>query len=99
MSLKKRLREVERKFRPPASGRPAPHICVVYVDSKAPCLNPGPIKWGTVPGVVEIFERGPDESESDFIGRLQEHLPAEEAETGYSVTIHAESMKPELRAS
>jgi hypothetical protein len=99
MSLKKRLREVERKFRPPASGPLAPHIWVVYVDSKAPCLNPGPIKWGTVPGVVEIFERGPDESESDFIDRLQEHLPADEPKTGYSVTIHAESMKPELPAS
>jgi hypothetical protein len=99
MSLKKRLSEVERKFRPPASGLLAPRICVVWVDSKAPCLNPGPIKWGTVPGVAEIFERGLDESESDFIDRLQQHLPAEETKTGYSVTIHAESMKPELPAS
>lgn len=98
MSLKKRLRVVERKFRPPASGLVTPHICLVYVDSMAPCLNPGPIKWGTVPGVVEIFERNSDESERDFIDRLKQHLPAEEAEMGYSVTIHAESMKPQLPA-
>ena len=72
----------------------------MLLDSRAPCLNPGPIKWGTVPGVAEIFERGPEESQNDFVHRLMDARPNVEHPPGYidHVTIHAETMKPELPA-
>jgi len=98
MKFRSRLRAlerlVERRFGITPGLKP-PRICTVYVDSKAPSLNPGPIRWGSVDGMAEIFERGPDESEDAFIGRLQQHLPDGQPRGGYSVTIHAESMKPE----
>jgi hypothetical protein len=74
-----------------------PDICMVAVNSRAPCLNPGPIKWGTVPGVAEIFERGPDESEKDFIDRLARRAPKLRGPFASlsKITIHAETLKPE----
>jgi len=78
---------------------PAPPLIVtVLVDSAAPCLEPGPIKWGTVLGVQTIFERGADESESDFVDRLAALAPIEKTPfcESCTVTIHAETHKPEL---
>lgn len=75
----------------------APDICFIVVASKAQSLNPGPIRWGTVPGLAEIFERGSDESDDDFITRLRSMRPKPEG-PGPHVTfvrIYAETMKPE----
>jgi hypothetical protein len=68
-----------------------PHLCTAYIDSKASSLNPGPIKWGTVPGLAAAFERDLDQSEDDFVARLMV-LTGRERLT--STTIHAVSLKP-----
>jgi hypothetical protein len=95
MSLRTRVRALERRLRPPAPGPDAmPHLVTVSVNSKAPALNPGPIRWGTVPGVPKVFERGPDESEDDFVARLIALHPTPR-ERLTSITIHAETLKPE----
>ncbi|PYU21724.1 MAG: hypothetical protein DMG30_16920 [Acidobacteria bacterium] len=80
------------------TGYQFPGICIIYVDSKAPCMNPGPIKWGTVPGIPQIFERLADESEDDFVHRLMDTRPGVKHPSAYidHVTIRAETMKPEL---
>jgi len=83
-----------------AAGRfPAnPFIVTVLVDSGAPCLELGPIKWGSIAGVPEIFERGPDESENDFVDRLVAVAPVEHGPFcgNCTVTIHAATRKPSL---
>lgn len=96
--LKSRIRELRRKFgfvRPPDERL---RLVTVLVDSAAPCLEPGPIRWGTVPEIAEIFERGAEESERDFVDRLAALAPIVKTEFAeqITVTIHAETHKPEL---
>jgi hypothetical protein len=91
VSLKTRIKALEKNFGAEPDGLEPPRLCTVYVDSKAPSLNPGPIKWGTVPGLAEVFERGLDESEDDFVSRLMA-LTGREGLT--SIAIHAETLKP-----
>jgi hypothetical protein len=43
-----------------------PSIVIVVIHSKAAIVDLGPDSMGTVPGVPEVFERGPDESLEDF---------------------------------
>jgi hypothetical protein len=66
-----------------------------YINSKAPTLNQGPIRWGSVPGIHEVIERRPDESEDDFVARLVALHPTPQ-ERLISITIHADTLKPEL---
>jgi hypothetical protein len=95
VSLKKRIRALEKHFGAAPDGFQPPHLCTVYVHSKAPALDPGPIRWGTVPGVPEVFERRTDESEDGFVTRLMAlNLAPRQRLT--SITIHAETLKPEL---
>ena len=95
MSLKTRIKALEKHFGAAPDGPEPPHLCTVYVDSRAPALNPGPIRWGTVRGFPEVFERGPDESEDDFVARLIALQPTP-SERDTCITIHAEILKPEL---
>lgn len=98
MSLKMRVRQLERRLhRELAPALPIPHLITVSVNSKAPACNPGPIRWGTVPGIATVFERGHDESEEDFVDRLVRHAPTIRTEFALvsEVTIHAETLKPE----
>ena len=95
MSLKRRIQALEKQFGAAQDGPESPHLCAVYVDSRAPALNPGPIRWGTIPGIPTVFERSPDESEDDFVARLMA-LTGREGLT--SIAIHAETLKPELRS-
>jgi hypothetical protein len=102
MSLKMRIRQLERRLRRnQAPAIPIPHLISILVNSNARALNPGPIRWGTVLGVPEVFERGPDESEVDFVDRLTTHAPTTRTPFASSstVTIHAESSKPEPPAN
>jgi hypothetical protein len=48
----------------------APHLCTVYVNSRALALNPGSIRGETIRGIPTLFERGHAESENDFVTRL-----------------------------
>jgi hypothetical protein len=74
-----------------------PYLVAVYVNSKAPALNPGPIRWGNKPGIPTAFECGPDEPEDDFVARLTTHAPT--IQTPFAllskITIHAETLKSE----
>jgi hypothetical protein len=92
VSLKTRIQALEKHFGAAPNAPEPPQLCTVWVNSKAPALNPGPIFWGTVPGVPKVFERGPDESEDAFVALLM-------ALTGWerltSITIHAETLKPQ----
>ena len=97
-SLKMRVREVERRLhRDLAPALPIPRLISIWVDSKAPALNPGPICWGTIPGIPTVFERGSDESEDDFVDRLATHALTTRTPFSSSseITIHAETLKPE----
>jgi hypothetical protein len=94
VSLKTRIQALEKQFGAAPDGPEPPHLCTVYVDSRVPALNPGPIRWGTVPGNPEVFERGPDESEDDFVARLTALHPTPR-ERLIDITIHAETLKPE----
>jgi hypothetical protein len=101
MSLRMRVRALEKKLhRDRAPALPTPHLILVAVNSKAPALNPGPIRWGTVPGVPKVFERGEDESEAEFVDRLSTHAPTTRTRLASSseITIHAETLKPEPSA-
>jgi hypothetical protein len=99
LSLETRLRRVEKQFPPRVSALPVLRICIVLVNSRAPSLKPGPIKWGTIPGLAEVFERGVDELEQNFVNRLIDACPDVEDPPGYIyVTIDAEIMKPDLPA-
>jgi hypothetical protein len=93
VSLKTRIQALHKQFGAAPDGPEPPHLCTVYIDSRAPALNPGPIRWGTIPGILTVFERGPAESEDDFVARLMA-LTGRERLT--SITIHAETLKPEL---
>jgi hypothetical protein len=94
VSLKTRIRALEEHFGAAPDGLEPPHLCAVYVGSKAPVLNPGPIRWGTIPGIPKVFERRPDESEDDFVARLIA-LHSTPRERLIDITIHAETLKPE----
>lgn len=95
MSLRTRVRELERRLAVPDPDQ-VPHVCIVWVNSKAPALNPGPIRWGTIPGVPMVFERSPDESKDDFLARLMALRPAPRGRFDTEgITIHAEKLKPE----
>ena len=100
-SLKMRVREVERRLhRDLAPALPIPHLVTIGVNSRAPALNPGPIRWGTIPGIPTVFERGPDESDDDFVDRLATHALTTRTPFACSseITIHAETLKPEPSA-
>lgn len=92
-TLRRRVQAFERTITP-SNVLPPPDICTVYVNSRAPALNPGLIRWGTVPGVPEVFERNQDESEDDFVARLIALHPTPR-ERLIDITIHAETLKPE----
>jgi hypothetical protein len=99
VSLKMRVRQLERRMhRNRVPILQIPQIVCVFVNSKAPELNPGPIRFGTVAGIPAVFERGPDESEDDFVARLTTHAPIIRTPFPWSstITIHAETLKPEL---
>jgi hypothetical protein len=70
VSLKTHIQALEKQFGAAPDGLEPPHVCTVYVHSGAPALNPGAIRWGTIPGIPTVFERGSDESEDDFVARL-----------------------------
>jgi hypothetical protein len=102
MSLRMRVRALERRLRQDrAKALPIPHLITVWVNSEAPELNPGPIRWGAVVGVPEVFERGPDESEDDFVSRVATHAPTTRTPFAFlsEITIHAETLKPEPPAA
>ena len=73
-----------------------PRLISVWVNSKAAALNPGPIRWETVPGIPEAFERGPDESKDDFVDRLATYAPTTRTPFASSseIVIYAETLKP-----
>ena len=100
-SLRMRVREVKRRLhRDLAPALPIPRVVSIWVDSKAPALNPGPIRWGTIPGTPTVFECGRDESEDDFVDRLATHAPTTRTPFASSseITIHPETLKPEPQA-
>ena len=93
--FKNHLRTLEEKmWIPGAHCLEPPQIVSIYVDSKAPSENPGQIKWVTIKGIREVFERNLDESEDDFVARLIALHPTPR-ERLIDVTIHAETLKPE----
>ena len=92
-SLRSRISKLE-EINPPENLLPTPRLVSVYVDAPAPCLNGGPIKWGTIEGVDGIIERLADESDEAFIAGLEQHLPDVMPSNGYSVTIYAETRRP-----
>lgn len=89
----------KKESEPRVSALPVPRICIMLVNSRAPSFKPGPIKWGTIPGLVEFFDRGADEPEQNFLSRLIDACPDVEDPPGYIyVTIHAGTMKPDVPA-
>jgi hypothetical protein len=102
MSLRMRVRALEKRLHPDrAPALPTPHLILVAVNSRAPALNPGPIRWGTMPDIPTVFERNPDESENDFTALLATHAPTLRTPFASSrtITIHAETLKPEPPAT
>lgn len=89
MSLRSRIRQLKKRLAP-GGGLPAPELCTVYVEAGAPAVDPGPIRWGSVDGLPEIFERGQDESENAFVARLLALRPMPRS----AVTIHSLSRRP-----
>jgi hypothetical protein len=98
MSLNSRLRRVAKQVCPIAP-EVDPSFCIVVLHSKAPCLSPGPVKWGTVLNHAGFFEREADESEDAFAHRLMKARPDKLAPGEIAfVDIYAETMPPDLLA-
>lgn len=86
-----RLAALEKRFAPIGPSLAPPDLVGIYIDAAAPQVDPSPIKWGTVQGRTEVFERGDDESEQVFLDRLI----AQRVRPNSSVTIYQETRKPD----